>query len=79
MCLRWGICGAGKISRDFLVGLKTRPETEHRVVAVAARSLESAEKFATTHSIPKSYGSYEEVADDPEVSASTVLGVYTIF
>ena len=65
------ICGAGKISHDFLVGLKTRPGTEHKVIAVAARSLESAEKFAITHNIPKSYGSYEAVANDPEVSLST--------
>jgi predicted dehydrogenase len=42
MALRWGICSAGKISHDFVVGLKSLPETEHQVVAVAARSLDSA-------------------------------------
>ena len=33
MALRWGICSAGKISHDFVVGLKTLPETSHKVVA----------------------------------------------
>ena len=65
--LRWGICSAGLISHDFVVGLKTLPETEHQVVAVAARSEESAGKFAKTHSIPRHYGSYAELAEDAEV------------
>ena len=64
MALRWGILSAGKISHDFVVGLKTLPETEHQVVAVAARSLESASKFAET---PRHYGSYQELARDAEV------------
>ena len=67
MAVRWGILSAGKISHDFVVGLKSLPETEHQVVAVAARSLESASKFAETHSIPRHYGSYQELADDAEV------------
>ena len=67
MALRWGICSAGKISHDFVVGLKSLPETEHQVVAVAARSLDSASKFAKTHSIPRHYGSYQELANDKEV------------
>ncbi|ODM96051.1 Trans-1,2-dihydrobenzene-1,2-diol dehydrogenase [Orchesella cincta] len=65
--LRWGILSAGKISHDFVVGTYALPVEEHQVVAVAARSLESAQKFATTHSIPKAYGSYEELVKDPSV------------
>ena len=38
-----------------------------QVVAVAARSLERAEDFAKKHSIPKAYGSYEELAKDPNI------------
>ena len=66
-CLRWGICGAGKISHDFVVGVKTRPDNEHRVEAVAARSVESASRFAETHDIERFYGSYEELAGDTKV------------
>ena len=43
--LRWGICSAGKISHDFVVGIKTLPSTSHSIVAVAARSLDSAQSF----------------------------------
>lgn len=66
-CLRWGICGAGKISHDFVVGVKTRPCNEHQIAAVAARSAESAGRFAETHDIERFYGSYEELAKDTEV------------
>ena len=67
MALRWGICSAAKISHDFIVALKTLPESSHKIVAVAARSLESATKLANTHSIPKAYGSYDELATDPDI------------
>ncbi len=66
--LRWGICAAGKISHDFLVGLNTLPEY-HKAVAVAARSKESAAKLAQMHSVPKHYGSYAELAADADVSS----------
>lgn len=37
-----------------------------QIVAVAARSLERAREFAKKHSIPKAYGSYEELASDAD-------------
>ncbi|XP_013881000.1 trans-1,2-dihydrobenzene-1,2-diol dehydrogenase [Austrofundulus limnaeus] len=67
MATRWGICSAGKISHDFTVALKTLPAEDHQVVAVAARKLEDAQGFASKHSIPKAYGSYEELARDPDI------------
>uniref|UniRef100_A0A3Q0R2T5 Trans-1,2-dihydrobenzene-1,2-diol dehydrogenase n=1 Tax=Amphilophus citrinellus TaxID=61819 RepID=A0A3Q0R2T5_AMPCI len=67
MATRWGICSAGKISHDFTVALKTLPPEDHQVVAVAARKLEDAQEFAKKHSISKAYGSYEELARDPDV------------
>ncbi|XP_054849496.1 trans-1,2-dihydrobenzene-1,2-diol dehydrogenase-like [Eublepharis macularius] len=63
----WGICSAGAISHDFLVALKTLPPEEHKVVAIASRELSRAQKYAQTHSIPKAYGSYAELAQDPDV------------
>ena len=65
--LRWGICGAGKISHDFIVGLKTLSASTHQISSVAARSIDSANKLANTHSIPKAYGSYDELATDPDI------------
>jgi dihydrodiol dehydrogenase / D-xylose 1-dehydrogenase (NADP) len=34
---------------------------------VAARELKSAQEFATLQKIPKAYGSYEELAKDPNI------------
>ena len=64
MALRWGILGAGKIAHDFVVGLRTLPKLEHQVEAVAEMALEPAQRFATTHSIPRYYGSFEELMKD---------------
>ena len=43
----WGIFGASKIAHDFTIALKTLPEKEHKIVAVAARSLERPSDFAS--------------------------------
>ncbi|XP_063069491.1 trans-1,2-dihydrobenzene-1,2-diol dehydrogenase-like [Engraulis encrasicolus] len=67
MATRWGICSAGKISHDFVVALKTLPASEHQVVAVAARDIIQSQNFAKKHGIPRVYGSYEELAKDPEI------------
>ncbi|KAM9860934.1 trans-1,2-dihydrobenzene-1,2-diol dehydrogenase [Aulostomus maculatus] len=67
MATRWGICSAGKISNDFAVALKTLPPEDHQVVAVAARKFPDAQEFARTHNIPRAYGSYEELASDPNI------------
>ncbi|XP_036400183.1 trans-1,2-dihydrobenzene-1,2-diol dehydrogenase [Megalops cyprinoides] len=67
MATRWGICTVGKISNDFTVALKTLPPEEHQVVAVAARDLQRAQNFAKKHGIPRAYGSYEELANDPDI------------
>ncbi|KAM9765601.1 trans-1,2-dihydrobenzene-1,2-diol dehydrogenase-like [Menidia menidia] len=67
MATRWGVCSAGRISHDFSVALKTLPVEDHQVLAVAARKLEDAQEFAQKHSISRSYGSYEELARDPDI------------
>lgn len=38
-----------------------------QMVAIASRSLERAEEFAKRHGIPKAYGSYEVLANDPNI------------
>ena len=47
--LRWGIISAGKICHDFVNSLATLDKSEHEVVAVAARNINSAEAFAKKH------------------------------
>ncbi|KAM3921013.1 trans-1,2-dihydrobenzene-1,2-diol dehydrogenase-like [Leptodactylus fuscus] len=67
MATKWGICAAGKISNDFMVALQTLPAKDHQAVAVAAKDLKRAKEFGQTHNIPKVYGSYEELAKDPNI------------
>ena len=60
MATRWGIASSGKISHDFVNALSTY-DSGHTVVAVAARSLDSAKEFADRHTIPKAYeGKHKE-------------------
>ena len=40
--------------------------SEHLPVAVAARDIKRAAEFAEKHQIDKSYGSYEQLAEDPQ-------------
>uniref|UniRef100_H0WWG1 Trans-1,2-dihydrobenzene-1,2-diol dehydrogenase n=1 Tax=Otolemur garnettii TaxID=30611 RepID=H0WWG1_OTOGA len=72
MALRWGIVSVGLISSDFTAVLRTLPRSEHQVVAVAARDLSRAKEFARKHDIPKAYGSYEELAKDPNVEVAYI-------
>lgn len=41
-------------------------------MAVAARDLPRAQEFAATHKIAKAYGSYEELAKDPNVEIAYI-------
>ena len=65
--LRWGILSAGKISNDFCAALSTLPAKDHKVVAVAARSLSDAKSFAGKYEISKFYEGYDKLAQDPEI------------
>jgi predicted dehydrogenase len=62
--LKWGILGPGKISltilRDFrLAGLE--------VLAVGSRSLDRAKEYAEANSVPRAYGSYQDLVSDPDL------------
>jgi predicted dehydrogenase len=63
--VRWGIAGTGVIAHQFAAGLDQLSDAE--VVAVASRTRDGAETFGTLHSIPHRHGSYEALADDPDV------------
>jgi len=73
---RWGVISAGKISNDWTVGLSTLSRDEHVVGAVAARSLDSAQKFAKLHGIPRAYGSYEELVKDAEIDVVYIGAIH---
>ncbi|XP_042893616.1 trans-1,2-dihydrobenzene-1,2-diol dehydrogenase-like [Penaeus japonicus] len=64
---RWGIASAGLIANDFVSALKALPAEEHRLVAVAARSLGSAQSFRDKHGLERAYESYAKLAEDPDI------------
>ncbi|MGC3953607.1 MAG: Gfo/Idh/MocA family oxidoreductase [Propionicimonas sp.] len=63
--LRVGILGAARIAERAVV-IPARANGA-QVVAVAARDLARAQRYAGTHNIPRAYGSYEELLADPEI------------
>jgi predicted dehydrogenase len=67
MTLSWGIAATGRIART--VGSVIAAHPDMRVAAVGSRSLERAAGLAAELGEARSYGSYEELVQDPEVQA----------
>lgn len=65
--IRWGIISTGNIANSFAKDFKY--VTAGKLQAVASRSLDKADEFAKRYSIPKAYGSYEELYEDKELDA----------
>jgi dihydrodiol dehydrogenase / D-xylose 1-dehydrogenase (NADP) len=63
--IRWGILGPGSIANSLAKGVSALPDAE--VYAVGSRDPIKAELFADKYNIPVSYGSYQELVDDPAV------------
>ena len=63
--IRWGIIGTGRIAHKFA---KALVNCENAVpLAVASRTRQKADDFAAEYHFQKAYGSYAELAQDPEV------------
>ena len=68
--IRFGIIGAGSIAEVMAKTIRMMNENGDRRIqlyGIASRSLEKAEKFAEKNGVAKAYGSYEEMASDPDV------------
>jgi len=63
--IRWGILSTGRIAHTFATALQFVHNSE--LHAVGSRNIETAQGFAAEFSIPKAYGSYEELVNDPDV------------
>jgi predicted dehydrogenase len=61
----WGILGTGKIAGKFAEGLSRA--TGARLLAVGSRTVQTAEEFGTQHEIPRRYGTYEALVQDPDL------------
>jgi predicted dehydrogenase len=63
--LRWGIMGTGGIAKSFAKDLELTGSGV--VAAVGSRTAEGAGAFAEQRGIPARHGSYEALANDPDV------------
>lgn len=66
--LRIGVVGAGRIGKLHVSNLMTRVSSA-TVVAVTDVVAESAKELAQKFGIPKVYGDYKELVNDPEIDA----------
>lgn len=65
VAVRWGIVGLGNIAKKFAVGLRSVPGAE--LAAVGSRSLDKAKAFAGELGALRAHGSYQALAEDPDV------------
>jgi dihydrodiol dehydrogenase / D-xylose 1-dehydrogenase (NADP) len=65
--IRWGIIATGAIANKF-AGQFSRVK-EGELVGIGSRFLAKAKDFAGKYGIKHFYGSYQELADDPEIDA----------
>lgn len=68
MTLRWGVLGAARIAVDEMIPAMQRSATSS-VVALASRDAERARRMAARLGVPRAYGSYKELIDDPGIDA----------
>jgi predicted dehydrogenase len=64
--LQIGALGCADILTDSLFNVYAQVP-EARLAAIGSRSLERAREYAAKHSVPRHYGSYQQVLEDPEV------------
>jgi predicted dehydrogenase len=65
--LRWGILGVAKINERLLPAFARALNAD--LQAIASRSLDKAKAAAKAAGIPKAYGNYDTLLDDPDIDA----------
>jgi predicted dehydrogenase len=66
--VKWGVLGVAKIAIEKVIpGMNRSDSTE--VTAIASRELNRAQDAANALGLPRAFGSYEELLDDPEIEA----------
>lgn len=67
--MKFGILGCGHIAGKMALAVKALEKQGYGVeaYAIASRNLDKAQKFAADNGFAKAYGSYEELAQDPDV------------
>jgi D-xylose 1-dehydrogenase (NADP+, D-xylono-1,5-lactone-forming) len=65
--VRWGILSTARINAAVIPPLRESPDSE--LIAVGSRTQERADTYARQWRIPRVYGSYEALLEDPDVEA----------
>jgi predicted dehydrogenase len=74
--VRWGIVSTGRITHQFAEDFAFVPNGE--LLAVASRSQQAAEEFASQYGIPRAYQGYQRLFDDPDVDAVYIATPHTL-
>lgn len=66
--VKWGVLGTAQIARNMVIpGMMNTPNCD--LVAIAGRSEQKVQSFADEFDIPRTYTSYEQLLDDPDIQA----------
>ena len=65
--VRWGLLSTARINERLIPAIRQTERTE--VMAVASRDAERASRYAAKWGIPRAYGSYRDLLQDPEIDA----------
>jgi xylose dehydrogenase (NAD/NADP) len=63
--LQWGILSTAHINLAFLTGLRT--SIRNNPLAIASREMRRAQSFAIAWGLPRAYGTYESLLEDPDI------------
>ena len=66
--IRWGVISSAQIGAEKVIPAMQQSKTGD-ILALASRNLGKAQEVCEKLSIPKAYGSYEELLSDPEIDA----------
>jgi predicted dehydrogenase len=66
--IRWGIFSTAKIGVTKVIPAMQKGEL-CEIAAISSRRIEKAKETANNLGIPKAYGSYEEIINDPDIDA----------
>ena len=66
--IRWGVLSTAAIGLKKVIPAMQQGQLT-TIAAIASRDLSKAKEAAAAHSIPKAYGSYEELLADPDIDA----------
>lgn len=74
--VNWGIISTARIANTFAADIAQCANSH--LYAVASRNSKSAEEFAVRHRIPKAFGSYESMLEDPNIDAVYVATPHSL-